>query len=122
MDDKQLKENQIPEECLAIQRPVSDALEVLNGKWKLPIIIALSHGPRRFRELSKLAPGISDKMLSKELKELELHDLVTRTIHNTFPPRVEYQITDHGLSLEKVIDSLRDWGLYHRQKAMGNSK
>ncbi|HEX2606038.1 MAG TPA: helix-turn-helix domain-containing protein [Flavisolibacter sp.] len=106
-------------ECLGILLPVSDALEVLNGKWKLPIIVALSFGPRRFRQIAAEVKGITDKMLSKELKDLEMNKLVKRTVYDTFPPTVEYAITDHGQSLKKVINELREWGLKHRKTITG---
>jgi DNA-binding HxlR family transcriptional regulator len=106
-------------ECLGILLPVRDALEVLNGKWKLPIIISLSFGDKRFRQISKDIQGITDKMLSKELKDLELNKLIKRTIYDTFPPTVEYSITDHGRSLKKLINELRTWGDEHRKKVIG---
>src|SRR4051812_20119705 len=83
-------------ECLRTILPVKDALEVLNGKWKLQIIISLTFGTRRFRQIAKEIPGITDKMLSKELKELEVNQLVKRTVIDSFPPAVEYTITEHG--------------------------
>ena len=106
-------------ECMGMLLPVRDALEVLNGKWKLPIIISLSFGTKRFRQISKDIDGITDKMLSKELKDLEMNQLVKRTIHDTFPPTVEYSITDHGRSLKKLINELKNWGEGHRKKVIG---
>jgi DNA-binding HxlR family transcriptional regulator len=67
-------------ECLKTILPVKDALEVLNGKWKLQIIISLTFGTKRFRQIAKEIPGITDKMLSKELKELEVNQLVKRAV------------------------------------------
>jgi len=99
--------------------PVRDALEVLNGKWKLPIIISLSFGNKRFKEISREINGITDKMLSKELKDLEEHKLVKRTVYDAFPPAVEYSITEHGRSLEKVVKELRNWGVEHRKNIIG---
>lgn len=99
--------------------PVRDALEILSGKWKLPIIIALTFGTKRFKQISTEVQGITDKMLSKELKELEVNQLVKRTVIDTFPPTVEYSITEHGKSLEKVIEELRNWGMQHRKKIIG---
>lgn len=63
--------------------------------------------------------GITDKMLSKELKVLEENKLIKRTVYDSFPPIVEYSITPHGQSLEKLIDELRLWGLQHRKKITG---
>lgn len=103
-------------ECTKQILPVRDALEVLSGKWKLPIIIALTFGTKRFKQLSKEIGGITDKMLSKELRELEMNQLVKRSVLETFPPTVEYSITDHGKSLQKVIMELQKWGMDHRNK------
>lgn len=105
-------------ECLGMIRPVKDALEVLNGKWKLPIIITLSFGNKRFREMAREIPGITDRMLSKELRDLELNQLVKRTVYDTLPVTVEYSLTDYGDSLDKVIKELRTWGLQHRKRIM----
>ena len=106
-------------ECTSLLLPVRDALEVLSGKWKLPIIVALSFGPKRFKQIAKEVHGITDKMLSKELKDLEMNQLIKRTIYDTFPPTVEYSITDHGKSLKKVMNELKDWGVRHRKKITG---
>lgn len=106
-------------ECINAILPVKDALDVLNGRWKLPILIALSFGNKRFKEISKDVQGITDKMLSKELKELEMNKLITRTVYDTFPPTVEYAATEHGRSLFDVIVALREWGIKHREKIIG---
>lgn len=98
--------------------PVRDALELLGGKWKIPIIGALFFGNKRFSELSRDLPGITDRMLSKELRDLEMNHLVKRTVHNTFPATVEYELTEYGKSLRPVIDALRNWGLKHREKVV----
>ncbi|CAH0997373.1 putative HTH-type transcriptional regulator YtcD [Emticicia aquatica] len=108
-----------PEECSKMIVPVRDALEILNGKWKLPIILSVSFGTKRFKQISKEINGITDKMLSKELKDLELNQLIKRTVLDTFPPTVEYSITEHGKSLEKLIEELRNWGTEHRRKIIG---
>jgi len=99
--------------------PVRDALEILSGKWKLPIIIALSFGNKRFSEMAKEIPKITDKMLSKELRDLEANELVKRTVYNSVPVVVEYSMTEYGQSLEKVIMELRDWGIQHRKRIIG---
>jgi DNA-binding HxlR family transcriptional regulator len=105
-------------ECAEYIVPVRDALDVLYGRWKLPIIISLTFGSRRFKQIIEEIPGLTDKSLSKELKELESNQLITRKVYESFPPRVEYSITEHGRSLEKVINELRDWGKEHRKKIM----
>jgi len=107
------------EACMGALLPVRDALEVLSGRWKLPILITLSDGPKRFGQISKEIAAITDKMLSKELKDLEMNRLVVRTVHDTFPPTVEYASTAHSKSLNDVIIALRDWGLRHRREVIG---
>lgn len=94
---------------------VRDALEALSGTWKLPILISLIDGNKRFRQIAREVEGISDKMLSKELKDLEMNKLVKRTVYDTFPPTVQYAVTPHAGSLKKVIAALRDWGKLHRR-------
>ena len=98
---------------------IRDALEALEGRWKLLILFSLSDSAKRFRQIAREVPGITDKMLSKELKSLEANKLVRRDVYDTFPPTVEYTITPHGLSLEKVLDALHYWGLTHRKKVIG---
>lgn len=101
---------------------VKDALYVLNGKWKLPVIIALSNGPMRFKELQRTVDKITPKILSKELKELELNDFVTRKVYPTTPVSVEYKLTEYSQTLHKVINELREWGLQHRNRIFSKSR
>jgi DNA-binding HxlR family transcriptional regulator len=105
-------------ECQKMILPVRDALEILSGKWKLPIIISLSFGNKRFSQMAKEIPNITDKMLSKELRDLEANKLVKRTVYDTVPVVVEYSMTEYGQSLEKVINELRIWGSNHRKLIM----
>jgi len=104
--------------CPKTALSIKDALEALEGRWKLLILFALSAEKKRFKQISREVPGITDKTLSKELKDLESNKLIIRTVHNTFPPTVEYAITAHGLSLDKVMDELHYWGLAHRARIM----
>jgi len=104
-----------PHSVLAIK----DALEALEGRWKLLIMLSLSGGNKRFKEMSREIAGITDKTLSKELKLLEANKLITRTVYDTFPPTVEYSITQHGKSLEIVLDALYQWGQEHRKEVIG---
>jgi DNA-binding HxlR family transcriptional regulator len=103
-------------ECLTAAAAIRDTLYVVGGKWKLPILIALFEGPLRFKELQKALDGITPKILSKELKELELNEFVTRTVYATSPVTVEYALTGYSFSLDKVLLELRDWGLQHRKR------
>lgn len=106
-------------ECNAALLPVRDALEVLSGRWRLPILITLSSGPKRFKQISKEISGITDKMLSKELKALEENKLLTRKVYDTFPPMVEYTPTEHSKTLTNVIVALKEWGELHRKEIIG---
>lgn len=107
------------EACKSYVLPIRDTLNVLSGKWKLPIIGALFFGAHRFKELEREIPQITPRMLSKELKELELNGLIRRTVHHTIPVAVEYELTASGRSLEKVLDAMKDWGLEHRARVTG---
>lgn len=102
--------------------PVTDALQVLSGKWKLPILISLSFGNKRFGEIAKDIPKITDRMLSKELRELEMNHLIKRTVYDSFPVIVEYSKTEYGDSLDPVIQELYKWGSKHRKKIMSKDK
>src|SRR3954464_7925881 len=100
--------------------PVRDALDLLSGKWKLPIIIALMYGNKRFSQMAKEIPGITDKMLSKELRDLEMNQLIKRTVYDAVPVVVEYSMTSYGKTLEKLIEELQAWGVKHRKRIIGN--
>ncbi len=109
------------ESCTKAILPVRDALDILSGKWKLPIIISLSFGNKRFSQMAREIPGITDKMLSKELRELEINELVKRTVFDTVPVVVEYSMTSYGKTLEKLIDALHEWGSQHRKRIIKKS-
>lgn len=108
-------------ECMGILRPIRDALDVLNGKWKLPIIVALTFGEKRFTEIAKEVHGITDRVLSKELQDLTMNGLVKRTVTDSFPVKVTYALTPHSKSLDDVIESLRKWGVLHREMIIKGS-
>jgi DNA-binding HxlR family transcriptional regulator len=98
---------------------VNDTLNVINGKWKLPIIGSLHFGKKRFKELAREIPKITPRMLSKELKDLEVNGIVTRTVHGTIPVTVEYELTKSGESFNDVLEAMVRWGLQHRKNSMG---
>ena len=101
-------------------RAVQDSMDVLSGKWKIPIISSICYyNKRRFSDILNDIDGISNRMLSKELKELEINQLVTRTVLDTQPVTVEYKLTDHGLTLRTIIDHLTEWGIEHRKVIIG---
>lgn len=103
-------------DCLSTIKPVRDALEVINGKWKLPIIISIGVGNGRFTDIQESIPGITPKVLAKELKELEQHQLINRTVINDYPVKISYSVAAYADTLTPIIYSLRDWGLNHRKK------
>ena len=110
------------EACKASISAVRDTLYVLSGKWKLPIIIALSSGPVRFKDLQRSLEDITPKILSKELKELELNEFVTRTVYATSPVTVVYALTKYSQSLNNIIAEMREWGFQHRKRLMNSSR
>ncbi len=98
---------------------MGDAMEVLSGKWKLPLLTTLLFGgPQRFSDLLREVDGIGAKMLSKELQDLEAHHLVSRKVLQTKPITVEYEITPYGRSLENLVVEIIAWGLDHRHTIM----
>src|SRR5262245_8030892 len=103
-------------DCPRVLMAIRDTMDVLSGKWKIAIIGSLTFGEKRFKELQRDVDGITAKMLSKELKDLEINKLVKRTVFDTKPVTVEYRLTDHGKSLEKVIQELVTWGIHHREE------
>ncbi|HTB06367.1 MAG TPA: helix-turn-helix domain-containing protein [Bacteroidia bacterium] len=105
-----------PTECAKHLLPVRDALDILGGKWKLPIIIALMYGNKRFKQMQREIPHITAKMLSKELKDLEVNQLVKRTVYDSVPVTVEYSLTQYGKSLQSVLKELGKWGTTHRKR------
>ena len=105
-------------ECRVFIRPVRDVIDLIGGKWKLPIIISLSFGNSRFNQLERQIDGITPRMLSKELKELEANGLVDRKVIPSTPVMVEYSLTEYGKSLDEVIEVMRKWGTKHRSRIM----
>lgn len=107
--------NELSGICRKHVQGVKDAQEILSGKWKMVIITALYHnGKFRFMDLSRHIEGIASKVLSKELKDLEMNGLVKRTVQDTMPITVEYELTDHGKSLSKIVEAMGEWGIDYR--------
>ncbi|MDG3581076.1 helix-turn-helix domain-containing protein [Galbibacter sp. CMA-7] len=114
MDKKSLSED-----CLRNLRGIKDTQDLLSGKWKTSIIGALYHnGKFRFMELKRHIDGIAPKVLSKELKDLEMNRLITRKVRDTMPITVEYELTPQGKSLNKVINAMGEWGVRYRELMM----
>lgn len=112
MNDTQLIHSST--ECTARRRHIQDTLEILSGKWKLPIIVTLMFKSYRFKELCREV-GISPRMLSKELIDLEMNLLISRTVMDTRPVTVEYSITPYAETLTKVLEEMGKWGMEHRK-------
>lgn len=103
------------EEVKALQ----DTIYVIGGKWKLPIINSICNGNKRFREIERSIPGITTRMLSRELKEMEMNKLITRTVYSDTPVLIEYESTDYCRTFGPVIMSMINWGKAHREKITG---
>ncbi|WP_347174682.1 winged helix-turn-helix transcriptional regulator [Polaribacter uvawellassae] len=103
--------------CQIRMQAISDTMSILSGKWKFHILGTLIEGTKLgFMDLLREVDGIGTKMLSKELQDLELNHLVTRTVMNTKPITVEYAITEYGKTLAPLIDELAKWGIEYRKK------
>jgi len=96
-------------------RYAQDALYVLSGKWRMPVVLALYNGLSRYREIAQSIPGITFAMLSKELQVMELNNLVVRTEDPDFPKNVQYKLTDYCESLYPIVEYLITWGKQHRK-------
>ncbi|MBF4485877.1 helix-turn-helix domain-containing protein [Flavobacterium sp. CSZ] len=111
------EKEQHKKEMMAVQ----DSMDVLSGKWKIAIISSICYyNKRRFSDILNDVIGISNKMLSKELKELEVNKLIKRSVLETQPITVQYTLTDHGKTLQTIINNLTDWGIEHRKKIIGD--
>lgn len=108
-------------DCMQALKPVRDTLDVINGKWKLQIIISLNAGNKRFTEIERSIPKLTSKVLAKELKELEQNGLVERIVKDTYPVSIEYHPTNYTGTLHPVVESLKDWGENHRKHIFGTS-
>lgn len=105
--------------CQYELKVAKDAMEVIQGKWRIPIIISLTYGNKRFGEIQRDIPEISPKMLSQELKALEENQLITRTLYDSMPVTVEYALTPLGLSMKDLLVELRNWGKHFRKEILG---
>ncbi|CAG5016078.1 hypothetical protein DYBT9275_05473 [Dyadobacter sp. CECT 9275] len=108
--------DQKPLHCPSQLRAIHDTMDILSGKWKITIIGCLSFGDKRFMDLMREVKGIGSKMLSKELHELEINGLISRTVQPTKPVTVEYALTAYGKTLRPILWEMADWGQHHRVK------
>lgn len=95
---------------------LQDTIYVIGGKWKLPIINSICNGNKRFREIERSIPGITTRMLSRELKDMEANMIIKRTVISTSPFMVEYSATDYCYSFGDIILEMIRWGKNHREK------
>ncbi len=93
--------------------PVEKTLEIIGGSWKVRILNELFTGNKRFNELKKCVNGITQKMLTQQLRDLESQGIINRTVYAVVPPKVEYSLTDLGMSLKPILDAIHEWGKSH---------
>ena len=109
--------------CSASLAAIEDTLYVIGGKWKLKIIIALTEkGSMRFNEMQRTIAGISARVLSNELKELEMNGFINRKVYTGTPVVIEYGLTAYSNTLHNVLETMIDWGVMHRNKIKSDSK
>ena len=108
---KENSTNSINKKMIIGRCPVSYTLELIGGRWKTLILYNLNTGTKRFSELKKLMPDVTEKMLIQQLRELEADKLVERKVYAEVPPRVEYSVTPLGSTLRPVLDNIAQWGL-----------
>jgi len=101
--------------------PVELVIELISGKWKLLILRELMSGTKRFSQLQRAIPGITQKMLTKQLRELEKAGLIRRKVYPEVPPKVEYSLTELGHSLKEIFESMHRWGMKY-MKEMNSTK
>lgn len=115
------KEVHSAESCNSIISSVGDAIYVIGGKWKLRIIIALREGNKRFNDLQRAVPGISARVLSNELKDLEINGFLKRNVYADAPVTIEYELTPYSDTLKDVLSALSEWGKMHRENIKNGS-
>ncbi|MET3288321.1 UNVERIFIED_CONTAM: DNA-binding HxlR family transcriptional regulator [Brevibacillus sp. OAP136] len=99
---------------------VEATLDVIGGKWKCVILCHLTRGAKRTSELKRLMPGITQKMLTQQLRELEEDGIINRITFNQVPPKVIYELSEYGWSLQGILNALCDWGERHIEKVYGD--
>lgn len=102
------------EECTGIAVPMIEVLGRISGRWSLYVILALMQGPMRFSQLRRQLEGISQKMLTQTLRELEEDGIVHRTVTPIIPPRVDYELTAMGRELQEPLSAIHDWTMRNR--------
>ena len=105
-----------PEECVRAMVPVTEVLAQIGGKWTIQTIMALARGTKRFSELLRSIEGISQKMLTVTLRDLEKDGFVTRTVTPSIPPRVDYELTEMGRELGRPLGAISRWAQANRHR------
>lgn len=115
------KEKIVMEEqtCKHTLTSIRDTLDVVGGKWKLILLFVLFDGKKKFNEICR-ETGISPRILSKELQELEINGLISRRVCDTKPITVEYELTEYSKTLSELITAMCKWGKFHRQKIVSS--
>ena len=99
--------------------PIEKTLDVLGGKWKGMVLHRLLHGTLRFNELRRLLPHVTQRMLTRQLRELERDGIIRRTVYAEVPPKVEYSLTSFGLSLKPILLMMEEWGRDYQTQVVG---
>ncbi|WP_423200892.1 winged helix-turn-helix transcriptional regulator [Clostridium carboxidivorans] len=115
MGDDNIDKETINLNCKNQPYPVETTLNIISGKWKCIILYRLLGGKMRFNELKRLMTNITHRALTLQLRELEHDGVVKRTVYAEVPPRVEYELTALGFSMEPIINSMYDWGLNYQK-------
>lgn len=102
--------------------PVEATVDILGGKWKAVILYYLFEGPKRFNQLKRLLPEVTQRMLTLQLRDLELDGIVHREIYPEIPPRVEYSLTEFGTSLGPIIVQMCDWGEMYMEQIQARKR
>ncbi len=109
-------------DCAKKIRAIDDTMDILSGKWKVSILARLCYRPMRYSELLKDVNGISGKVLSRELKDLEINGLINRKVSQSKPLSVTYELSEYGTSLKDLTESIAEWGLQHRDRIINCNK
>jgi len=109
-------------DCISTIKPVRDFLDVMSGKWKFPILVSIGVGNDRFTDIQESIPGITPKVLAKELKELEQHKLIKRMVVQDYPIKIIYTREPYADTLTPLIYAMKEWGINHREKVFGGSE
>jgi DNA-binding HxlR family transcriptional regulator len=108
-------------DCISTIKPVRDFLDVMSGKWKFPILVSIGVGNDRFVDIQESIPGITPKVLAKELKDLEQHELIKRNVIGDYPVKITYTHEPYAATLTPIIYAMKDWGINHRKKIFGDA-